>query len=75
MLIQPFVYNSLTTTPSRFSDNSEANASELSENLEEMISLYYMHSDIYVPGSNLQLHTNPGGLRLTYKDDSVSFYV
>ena len=30
--------------PSRFSNNSEAYASELLENLEDMFSLYYMQS-------------------------------
>ena len=31
-----------------FSNNSEAFASELLENLKEMFLLYYMHGDIYL---------------------------
>ena len=34
-------------TNSRLSSNSEANASELLENPEDMFSVYYMHSDMF----------------------------
>ena len=46
------VYNSLSITSttgdisSIFSRNSEVNASEYLENIEEMFPHYYMHSDI-----------------------------
>ena len=35
-----------------FSENSEANASELRENLEEMFPQYYLHSDKSLAVSN-----------------------
>ena len=51
-IILSFIYDPLTTTSkekksSRFSSNSEAFASELLENLEEMFTRYYM-DDIYL---------------------------
>ena len=36
----------LANISSRFPSNSEANASELLGNLEELFPLYYMHSDV-----------------------------
>ena len=48
--IQSFVHDLLTTTSwETFLQDSEAFASELLENLEEMFPLYYMHSDICTP--------------------------
>ena len=38
----------MTHISSRCSSNSEAYASELLENTEEMFSLYYMHSDTFI---------------------------
>ena len=34
-------------TPSRFSSNSEASASELLENIEEMFHRYYLRCDVF----------------------------
>ena len=37
----------------RFSSNSEADASELIENREEMFARHYMHSDVIFGGSSI----------------------
>ena len=38
----------ISGTFSRFSDNFEEKVLELTENIEEIISQYYMHDDIFI---------------------------
>ena len=63
MYVFPFFYSSETVgfvdISSRFSSNSEADASELPENLEEMFPRYYMvqifksHTDMFAVAKGL----------------------
>ena len=55
----------------RFSTNSEASASELVENHEDMFPRYYKHSDAY---SEFKIVCRPS-LKVEYSQSSTYYYI